>query len=238
MLKILIIDDEAPARNRLRRMLADVPAVHVIGEAETGQEALRLIPLKEPDVLLLDISMPGLTGMKLAQMLQQERSAPAIIFCTAWSDQAVEAFECDAVDYLVKPVRAERLSLALDKARRFLGSSDSGADGSFLRSTLGGKVKLIPVSEVIYLCAEDKYTTVVYLGGKMVINQSLLELESEYADILMRVHRSALVIKKRIRGLEKSPEGRHFLQLDGCDDRPQVSRRNLPAIRKLIRELT
>ena len=238
MLKILIIDDEAPARNRLRRMLADAPAVHVVGEAATGMEALQLIPLKEPDVLLLDISMPGLNGMKLAKMLQQERQAPAIIFCTAWSDQAVEAFECDAVDYLVKPVRAERLLLALDKARRFLAGPDSGASGSFLRSTLGGKVKLIPMNEVIYLCAEDKYTTVVYLGGKMMINQSLAELENEYEDILVRVHRSALVIKKRIRGLEKSPDGHHFLQLDGCEDRPQVSRRNLPAIRKFIRKLT
>lgn len=238
MLKILIIDDEAPARNRLRRMISEIPAVHVAGEADTGQEALRLIPLKEPDVLLLDISMPGLDGMSLAQMLQQKGSAPAVIFCTAWSDQAVEAFECDAVDYLVKPVRAERLVLALDKARRFLARSDSGASGIFLRSTLGGKVRLIPMTEVIYLSAEDKYTTVVHKKGKTVISQSLLDLENDHADILVRVHRGALVIKKRIRGLEKTSDGRHFLQLDGCDDRPQVSRRNLPAIRKLIRELT
>jgi len=104
MLRILIIDDEAPARNRLRRMLVDVPAVHVVGEAATGQEALNLIPVKEPDVLLLDISMPGLDGMALARTLQEQSAAPAIVFCTAWSDQAVEAFECDAVDYLVKPV--------------------------------------------------------------------------------------------------------------------------------------
>jgi len=238
MLKILIIDDEAPARNRLRRMISEIPAVHVAGEADTGQEALRLIPLKEPDVLLLDISMPGLDGMSLAQMLQQKGSAPAVIFCTAWSDQAVEAFECDAVDYLVKPVRAERLVLALDKARRFLARSHSGASGIFLRSTLGGKVRLIPMTEVIYLSAEDKYTTVVHKKGKTVISQSLLDLENDHADILVRVHRGALVIKKRIRGLEKTSDGRHFLQLDGCDDRPQVSRRNLPAIRKLIRELT
>lgn len=238
MLKILIIDDEAPARNRLRRMLAEQVAVQVTGEAATGQEALRLIPLKQPDVLLLDISMPGLDGMQLAQMLQQKGSAPAIIFCTAWTDQAVEAFECDAVDYLVKPVRAERLVLALDKTRRFLARSDSGVSGTFLRSTLGGKVKLIPMTEVIYLIAEDKYTTVVHQQGKTVINQSLLDLENEHADILVRVHRGVLVIKKRIRGLEKFSDGRHFLQLDGSGDRPQVSRRNLPAIRKLIRELT
>ncbi|MGB5486526.1 MAG: LytTR family DNA-binding domain-containing protein [Lysobacterales bacterium] len=238
MLKILIIDDEAPARNRLRRMLAELPEVYVTGEAATGQEALKLIPSKLPDVLLLDISMPGLSGMELAKMLQKQGSAPAIIFCTAWSDQAVDAFECDAVDYLVKPVRAERLVLALDKARRFLARSGSDADGSFLRSTLGSKVRLLPMAEVIYLSSEDKYTMAVYQGGKMVINESLSDLENEYADILVRVHRGALVMKKRIRGLDKNRGGRHLIKLDGCEDRPQVSRRNLPAIRKLIRELT
>ena len=238
MLNLLIVDDEAPARKRLQRMLEQLQDVQVTGEAATGQDALQMIALKKPDVLLLDISMPGLTGMKLAQMLQKQDSAPAIIFCTAWSDQAVEAFECDAVDYLVKPVRAERLVLALDKARRFLARSDSGTGDSFIRSTVGGKVKLVPMTEVIYLSAEDKYTTAVYEGGRMLINQSLLELENEHAEILVRVHRGILVIKKRIRGLEKAPGGRHFLNLDGCDDCPQVSRRNLPAIRKLIRELT
>jgi len=238
MLRILVVDDEAPARNRLRRMLANLPAVHVVAEAATGEEAMRLIPLKNPDVLLLDISMPGLDGMTLAQTLQRNGSAPAIIFCTAWSDQAVEAFECEAVDYVVKPVRAERLERALDKARRFLARPDDDASGVFLRCTVGGKVRMLPMADVIYLVAEDKYTTAVLQKGKMVINQSLLDLENEHANIIVRVHRGTLVLKKRIRGLEKTPDGRHFLKLDGCDDRPQVSRRNLPAIRKLIRELT
>ena len=237
MLRLLIIDDEAPARNRLRRMLAELPAVHVAGEAATGQEALRLIPLKTPDVLLLDISMPGLDGMALAQMLQEQDSAPAIIFCTAWSDQAVEAFECDAVDYLVKPVRLERLATALDKARRFI-AKHGATEGAFLRSTLGGKVRLLPLADVICLNAEDKYTTVIHNTGTLVINQSLLELENDHANILVRIHRGSLVAKNRIRGLEKSPEGRHYLLLEGCEERPQVSRRNLPAIRKLIRKLT
>ncbi len=238
MLKILIIDDEAPARNRLRRMLSNLPEVQVAGEASTGQEALRMIPLNQPDVLLLDISMPGLNGMELARMLRKTESAPAVIFCTAWSDQALEAFECDAVDYLVKPVRAERLALALEKARRFLSIPDNGVSDAFLRSTLGGTVKLLPLEDVIYLVAEDKYTTVVHKGGSMVINESLLDLENEHTDILVRIHRAALVVKKRIRGLEKNSGDRHFLLLDGCEDRPQVSRRNLPAIRKLIRDLT
>ena len=237
MLRILIIDDEAPARNRLRRMLVDVPAVQVVGEAATGQEALELIPVKQPDVLLLDISMPGLNGMALARTLQKQIAAPAIIFCTAWSDQAVEAFECDAVDYLVKPVRKERLESALDKARRFI-NKDTGKTGVFLRSTLGGKVSLLPMAEAICLVAEDKYTTVIHENGSLVLNQSLLELEEEHTQILIRIHRSTLVAKNRVRGLEKTVDGQHFLLLDACDYRPQVSRRNLPAVRKLIRELT
>jgi two-component system response regulator AlgR len=238
MLNILIIDDEAPARNRLRRMLANIPSVFFAGEAATGHEALELIASTDANVLLLDISMPGMDGMTLARLLREQGSAPAIIFCTAWSDQAVEAFECDAVDYLVKPVRAERLEVALDKARRYLTRDDAESDGPFLRTTLGSKVQLLPVSDVICLHAEDKYTTVVHKNGRLMIDQSLLDLENEYADILLRVHRSTLVVIKCIRGLEKSQNGRHFLQLEGCEDRPQVSRRNLPAVRKLIRELT
>lgn len=237
MLRILIIDDEIPARNRLRRMLAEVPAVHVAGEAANGQEALRLIPLKEPDVLLLDISMPGLDGMALAQMLQEQASPPAVIFCTAWPDQAVEAFECDAVDYLVKPVRLARLEAALEKARRYIVKGGGNVSGSMLRSTLGGKVRLLPWNDVICLYAEDKYTTAVHEKGKLVINQPLLELEKNHADVLLRIHRGTLVARNRIRGLEKAHDGRHYLVLEGSDVHPQVSRRCLPAVRKLIRKL-
>jgi len=236
MLKILIIDDEPPARNRLRRMLADVPDVQLTTEAATGQEALDLIPIESPDVLLLDISMPGLDGMTLAQILQKQPSPPAIIFCTAWSDQAVEAFACDAVDYLVKPVRQERLEAALDKARRFIASNHP-ANGTFLRATQGGKVRLLPLDEVICMYSEDKYTMVVYDQGRQLIDQSLLELEKAHAGALLRVHRGTLVARNRIRGLERVANDGHHLLLEGSDEQPQVSRRNLPAVRKLIREL-
>lgn len=238
MLKILVIDDEAPARNRLRRMLENIPSVECVGEAGTAHEALELIPASKANVLLLDISMPGMDGMQFAQTLQDSGASPAIIFCTAWSDRAVQAFECDAVDYLVKPVRAERLQVALDKASRFLSSPSDDSEELFLRTTLGGKVSLLPLSEVICLLAEDKYTTVVHKKGRLVIDQSLLDLENEHPKVLVRIHRSTLVAIKFIRGLEKAPDGRHFVKLEGCEDRLQVSRRNLPAIRKLIRELT
>jgi len=238
MLKVLIIDDEAPARNRLRRMLAELPAVHVAGEATSAQEALRLIPLKQPDALLLDISMPGMDGMTLARVLQGQPSPPAVVFCTAWSDQAVEAFECDAVDYLVKPVRPARLAMAIDKARRFVTSDATPGTGPMLRSTVGGKVSLLPLMDVIYLTAEDKYTTVVHRNGTFVCNQTIKELEEQHEDVLVRVHRGTLVAKKAIRGLESTSSNRFLLQLEGCETRVQVSRRNLAAIRKLIRELT
>lgn len=236
MLKILVIDDEIPARNRLRRMLAGIPETQVVGEAATGNEALDLITLETPDVLLLDISMPGLDGMTLAKMLQDQASSPAVIFCTAWSDQAVDAFACDAVDYLVKPVRQERLETALNKAQRYV-DSNKPANTEFLRSTQGGKVKLLPLDEVICLYSEDKYTMVIHEKGKQLIDQPLLELEKAYANILVRVHRSALVARNRIRGLEKNHDEGHHLFLEGSDEQPLVSRRNLPAVRKLIREL-
>jgi len=238
MLKVLIVDDEAPARNRLRRMLTELPAVHVAGEAASAQEALRLIPLKQPDALLLDISMPGMDGMTLAQVLKEQPSPLAVVFCTAWSDQAVEAFECDAVDYLVKPVRLDRLAMAMDKARRFVASDDISGSGPFLRSTVGGTVKLLPLNDVIYLAAEDKYTTVVHKNGTFVCNRTIKELEQQHGDVLIRVHRGTLVAKKAIRGLENVSSGHCLVQLEGCETRVQVSRRNLPAIRKLIRELT
>lgn len=236
MLNILIVDDEAPARSRLRRMLGDVPSVSIAGEAASSQEALYLVSSEQPDVLLLDISMPGMDGMALARVLQQQNPTPAVIFCTAWSDQAVEAFACDAVDYLVKPVRQDRLEKAVEKARLLVGKLAESADKVMLRSTLGGKVSLLPLTEAIYFYAEDKYTTVIHDEGQLMISQTLLELEQQHADFLIRTHRSTLVVKGRIRGLEKTPRA-HKLVLDGTDDRPLVSRRNLASIRKVIREL-
>src|SRR6056297_3440246 len=139
---ILIIDDEAPARDRMRRLLGDIDGCAIAGEARSAAEALERIGELSPDVLLLDISMPGMSGMSLAHHLQQCGASPAVIFCTAYQDQALQAFEVEAVDYVVKPVRIERLQQALDKARRFLGQDEGRAEEQFLRSTVGGKVAL------------------------------------------------------------------------------------------------
>lgn len=239
MLNILIIDDERPARDRLRRMLGGVPDCAVCGEASNGEDALKAIVEHRPDLLLLDISMPGMDGMALAGQLRERldfdsEHSPAIIFCTAYQDQALEAFEKEAVDYLVKPVRSERLGQAIDKARRFLQGTRREEDTEFLRSTVGGKVTLTPVRKVVCLLAEDKYTTVVHENGRTVIDDSLTELERRFPRYFIRIHRNALISRRHIRGLERTVDGQALAILSGTDRKPEVSRRNLPALRKLL----
>ena len=172
-------------------------------------------------------------------MLQDSGASPAIIFCTAYQDQALSAFEVEAVDYVVKPVRAERLEKALDKAARYMGEDDEGREEQhFLRSTVGGKVVLTPVARVICLVAEDKYTTVVHENGTTVVDESLTELENCYPSFFFRVHRNALVSRKHLRGLERTPDGSTQVLLSGTERQPEVSRRNVSALRKLLSEIS
>ncbi len=237
MLRILIVDDEPPARSRLNRLLKQAGGCEVVGEAGSGEEALEQIADCRPDLLLLDISMPGLDGMALARRLRDQEPSPLVVFCTAWPDQALEAFECDAVDYLVKPVRLERLKTALGKAGRMRGAEAADQDQAFLRSTVGGRTTLVALDDVICLLAEDKYTTVVHGGGKAVINNSLIELEKRFPDRLLRIHRGALVAPGCIRGLDNPPSGPACLVLEGTDVRPEISRRKLSTIRQILREM-
>lgn len=237
MLNILIIDDEKPARDRLRRLLQAWSQYRVAGEAASGSKALEQIRELSPDVLLLDISMPGMDGMALARVLQDSGVSPAIIFCTAYQDQALNAFEVEALDYVVKPVRPERLEKALEKAARFLNSGESPSEEHYLRSTVGGKVVLTPVHRIICLLAEDKYTTVIHEKGSTVVDDSLTELENLYPELFFRVHRNALISRKHLRGLERTRGGPAQVLLSGTDRKPEVSRRNVSSLRKLLSEL-
>ena len=239
MWNILIVDDEQPARDRLRRLVGAIPDYRVAGEAANGAEALAKIPELAPDILLLDISMPGMDGMALASVLQEGGASPAVVFCTAYQDQALKAFEVEAVDYLVKPVRAERLEKALEKAVRFLGAgSQAEEETHFLRSTVGGNVVLTPIARVICLMAEDKYTTVIHEKGSTVVDESLTELENCYPAYFFRVHRNALISRKHLRGLERTPDGHTHVMLSGTERKPEVSRRNVSALRKLLSEIS
>ena len=237
MLSILIVDDESPARDRLRRMIEEFPDYVVAGIARSGEEALEVINELQPDIILLDISMPGMDGMSLARVMQKGGLQAAVIFCTAYQNQALEAFEAEAVDYLVKPVRAERLLQALEKAGRYLGDRENQLPDQYLRSTVGGKVMLTPISRVACLLAEDKYTTVIHEKGQTVIEDSLTDLEKRFPDLLFRIHRNALISRKHLRGVMRDNEGRALAVLTGTDFQPEVSRRNLAALRKLLNEL-
>jgi two-component system response regulator AlgR len=237
MLNILIVDDEKPARDRLRRLLRPLSGFGVAGEAASGREALEQIRELSPDVMLLDISMPGMDGMALAKTLHGGGAMPAIIFCTAYQDQALNAFEVEAVDYLVKPVRPERLEAALEKARRYLGRDDSADRQQFLKSTVGGKMQLTPVQRVICLLAEDKYTTVIHEQGETVIEDSLTDLEGRFPSLFLRIHRNALVSRRHLRGIGRSQDGHTHALLSGTERRPEVSRRNVSSVRKMLSEL-
>ncbi len=214
-------------------MLAKVPGWRVVGESASGDDALADIRSLGPDAVLLDISMPGLDGMSLARTLEKQPHPPVVIFCTAWPGQALDAFDSGAVDYLVKPVRAERLAAALDKAARFVRRDPS--QEAVITATSGHRTEVIEMGAVICLLAEDKYTTVHHEGGKSLISDSLVELEKAFGDRLLRVHRGALVARERIRGLQRGDGGVVSVLLEGCDERPQISRRCLPTVRREIK---
>jgi two-component system response regulator AlgR len=237
MLKVLIVDDESPARNRLRRMVEGIALYSVVGAARSGEEALDEIAKLQPDIILLDISMPGMGGMALARVLKSGGIQTAIIFCTAYQNQALEAFEVEAIDYLVKPVREERLKQALEKARRFLGDRTEEEVDEYLRSSVGGKKLLTPIARVICLLAEDKYTTVIHEKGKTIIEDSLTDLEKRFPDRFFRVHRNALISRRHLRGVQRDNDGHAKAVLSGTDYQPEVSRRNLAALRGFLREL-
>lgn len=232
-LKILIVDDEPLARARLLRLLADCPGVQVLAQADHADAAWDAVSEHKPQVVLLDISMPGSDGISLAGRLRSLDRPPLVIFITAYEAHALAAFERGAVDYLVKPVRLERLQEALGKARRYLGGSQS--EPRWLRAKVGSRVQLISLDDVICCVAEDKYTTVHYNEGETVVDLSLAKLEQEHGDFFLRVHRSALVARQRLLGLENH-QGRHWLSLRGTTHKLEVSRRHLPELRKYLKE--
>ena len=208
-LNILIADDETPARNRLRELLAEIPGTHIAGEARTGREAITLTEELRPDVLLLDIRMPEMDGLEVAEHLQKLDRPPAIIFATAYDAHAVQAFELNAVDYLLKPVRAERLANALKKARALLPAQmeelrQLRAARSHFSISERGRILLVPVDQVIYLRAELKYLTVRTAEREYLIEESLTQIEQEFPERFVRLHRNCLAARGAIRGFERA----------------------------------
>ena len=232
-MRVLIVDDEPLARARLAVLLGDCVDVEIVGSVADGESALAAIGEQQPDILLLDINMPGLNGTALAKRLVG-RARPQVIFCTAYEAHALQAFELGAVDYLLKPVRLERLRDALQRAERRL--ADQGRDTpKYLRGRLRGEEVRIALEEVICLLADEKYVVVQHRRGELLIEESLRQLEETYPNQLIRLHRNCLVPPSRLLGLKTLSDGRVLARLDGSEMSPEISRRNLPAVRKLLR---
>ena len=194
-MKVILVDDEPIARDRLRQLLADVGDVDIVAEAGDGIEALHACAAHDPDLVLLDIAMPGVDGLEVARHLAAFEPRPAVVFCTAFDAHALSAFEAQAIDYLVKPVRAERLAAALERVRTFAAGRQhaetaNGAERTHLCARLGGSLRLIPVEEVHYLQAEEKYVVVHHARGRDLIEESLKSLEDEFGERFVRIHRN------------------------------------------------
>jgi two-component system, LytTR family, response regulator AlgR len=210
-LRILIADDEAPARNRLRELLAEIPGTVINGEARNGMEALALAEQEPPNVMLLDIRMPGMDGIETAEHAQKLSPRPAVIFTTAYDTYAMQAFELNAVDYLLKPIRRERLANALKKARVLLPEQlneirQLRPPRTHFSASERGRILLIPLAEVIYLRAELKYLTLRTCGREYLIDESLTHIEEEFPDLFVRLHRNCLAARAAILGFEKRHE--------------------------------
>ena len=244
-MRALVVDDEALARERLIDLLGEIGSVEVVGEAADGREAIEAVEKLRPDLLLLDIRMPRMDGLEAARHLGGFEHAPAIIFCTAYDEHALAAFDANAVDYLLKPIRGERLRAALERAGRFNHEMLDGIDRasaeprerSHLCARVRGNLVLVPIMEIDYLLAEDKYVVVHHGGGEVLIEEPLKALESEFGERFVRIHRNCLVALDKLAGLSRTPDGRVLARLDRIDTELEVSRRNLPALRKLVRSL-
>lgn len=224
-LEIVVVDDEALAAERLAGFLAEMTDCHVLATAATAEQAFSLAQTRMPDLLLLDIAMPGESGLDLAKRLQELPNPPLVVFCTAFDQHAVAAFEAQAVDYLLKPVRRERLRESIERVLR-LKRTPVGDDGrDFVAASFGGIIRRIALEDILYLHADDKYTIVHHRGGEHVLDQSLKDLEQQYPTRLLRIHRNCLVNRAQLAELRRDGEGRIWAVLKDSPAPLEVSRR-------------
>ena len=241
-LKVLLVDDEPLARSRMRTLLAEcgTPGVEVGAEAANAIEAMDALRRRPFDAVLLDVRMPGADGLALAQALRGTAYEPAIVFVTAHSEHAVAAFDLEAVDYLTKPVRQDRLQLALQKVERALATRRANAVDAEQTLVIQdrGRTERVPLSEVLYFKAELKYITVRTAARSYILDASLSDLEERHSPQFLRVHRNALVARRAVRALEKHDdpeEGEGWaVRLNGIDELLAVSRRQLTAVREAL----
>ncbi len=242
-MRILLVDDEALARDRLRRLLEKEDGHEVVGEAANGLEAVNQCQALGPDLVLLDIRMPGMDGLETARHFLELETPPAVIFCTAYEEHALAAFDLQAVGYLLKPVRRENLRTALQKSVRLNKvqlaalNSDEQARRSHISARTHKGIELIALEDIRFFQADQKYVTVRYGDGEVIVDETLRDLEQEFADLFVRIHRNALVSKRHIEALVKDSAGQMRIKLSQVEEEVDVSRRHLPTIRKIIKSL-
>ena len=232
-MRVLIVDDEPPARERMRSMLAEAGEFEVAGEAGHGEQAIDLVDKLTPDIVLLDVRMPGIDGLEVARHLAALPEPPAVIFTTAFDEYALQAFDSEAVAYLLKPIRAEKLRAALAKAARLtrpqLQQVAAATRAPAHRQHIGVRgrdgLRLIPIEEVYYFHADQKYTTVKHQKGEDLIEDSLKTLEEEFSASFVRIHRNAVVNTRYLERIARDASGQHFVHLRGLPDALEVSRR-------------
>lgn len=241
-MKVLIVDDELPARERLKSLLVEIPGTEVVGEATNGEQSLTRAYELTPDVVLLDVRMPGMDGIEVAQHLNALAEPPAVIFTTAFDEYAVNAFEAHAVGYLLKPIRKEKLAAALERAGRLtrpqlqkIAAASSEKRRTHIAARRREGLRLIPIDEVQFFFAEQKYTTVRHVNGEDLIEDSLRSLEEEFNADFVRIHRNALVNVRYLERIERSDDGQYFVRLRGCEAPLQVSRRMAGELRERFR---
>lgn len=244
-MKILIVDDESLARDRLQRQLKEINAdtgmdCEII-EAENGLVAIEQTEKHNPDIVLLDIRMPGMDGIEAAAKLSQLETPPAIIFTTAYDEYALDAFESHAIAYLLKPVRKEKLEKAIQSAKRLnrvqlqsIQPEESEPKETYLSVRIHSGVRKIDINDIFYFQAEHKYVTVKYRGGEVLIEDSLKSLESRFEENFIRIHRNALVSKQQLVAIRKDQQGHYLTELKDVDEKLEVSRRHVAAVRKFL----
>lgn len=246
-MRVLVCDDEKLARDRLARLTEAVPDTEVVGEAANGREAVILSQSTRPDVVLLDIRMPDMDGIEAARHLLKLEHPPAVIFCTAYDEHALQAFKVQAVDYLLKPVSKEDLITALGRvhgiSRSRLDALEGEVDpqGAAQRRHISARthrgIELVPVDEIRYFLADQKYVTVKYPDGEVLIDDTLKELEDEFGERFVRIHRNALVAVAWLEGMELATAGHYQVRLKGVEERLVVSRRHVAGLRKMMARL-
>jgi two-component system response regulator AlgR len=239
---VLIVDDEPLARDRLQRLVEALPGWDVTGVCASGDQALELVNALNPAVVLLDIRMPGMSGVDVARHLASYPSPPAIVFVTAYDEYAIEAFDAQAVGYLLKPVRSEKLERALQQARRLgasqlseVASADSPVERrEYIATRIRDELRLIPLKDVQYFRADQKYVTVYHAAGENLIDESMKLLAEEFEPDFVRINRGILAAVAAIEALERDGEGKYLVRLRGTADTLPVSRRRLAALKRAM----